>query len=450
MKKSMTIKASPKAILILSLAICLLAVLTVSSYALKGESKRSEVFLVTIKGSINPGTEELFKRAIKEASTAEASMLVVRLDTPGGLVSTLRNIVQEIMSSPVPVTVFVAPSGAQAASAGAILTMAAHVAAMAPGTNIGAAHPVTIGDSGKKEKDDNSIMKEKAENDLAAMARSIAEERGRNSKWAEDAVRKSVSATAREALELGVIDIIATDVDDLLSKLDNRKISLQDRKVTLSLKDPYIVVIKETFRERVLRTIGDPNIAYILMMIGLTGLYFEFAHPGMIFPGTIGAICLLLSLFALQTLPVNTVGILLILLAIVLFVLELVVTSYGILGAAGLLSLMFGSLMLFDTAKTGISIAAWVLWPTFLGVGTFLSVIVWLATMASLSKPRAGAEAMIGEEGVAQTDIDSSGGKVFLHGEIWNAESDTPIKKGSHVTVIDIKGLKLRVSSQGG
>jgi membrane-bound serine protease (ClpP class) len=406
----------------------------------------SRIYLVKLRGSINPGAAELLKRSLREADMGHAACLVIELDTPGGLVSTLRDMVQEVMASPVPTVVYVMPSGAQAASAGAILTIAAHVAAMAPGTNIGAAHPVNLGSGG--EKDD--VMKQKAENDLAAMARSVATERGRNAEWAEKAVRESVSASDREALELKVIDILAKDLSELIKQLDGRTVSLPDGPVKLVISNPEIIQIKESLREKILRTIADPNIAYILMMIGMTGLYFEFAHPGTIFPGTIGAICLLLGLFALQALPVNTAGLLLLLLAVVLFVMELIITSHGIMGAAGLAALLLGSIMLFDTSRTGVAIDTGVLWTTLLGVGSFLAAITYLATRATLSRPKSGAEGLIGEKGLVRKTVGDRGGKVFLHGELWTAVSEETIPVDTEVKVIDIEGLKLKVSKTRG
>jgi len=407
----------------------------------------SRIYLVKLRGSINPGAAEFLKRALKEADRGQAACLVIELDTPGGLVATLRDMVQEVMASTIPTVVYVTPSGAQAASAGAILTIAAHVAAMAPGTNIGAAHPVNLGSGGEKDK----TMKQKAENDLAAMARSVATERGRNAEWAEKAVRESVSASAREALELKVIDILAKDLSDLLQQLDGITVNLPDGPVKLVVKVPQIIEIKESLREKILRTIADPNIAYILMMIGMTGLYFEFAHPGTIFPGTIGTICLLLGLFALQALPVSTAGLLLLLLAVILFVMELIITSHGILGAAGLLALLLGSIMLFDSSKSGVSIDTSVLLTTLLGVGSFLAAITYLATRATLSRPKSGAEGLIGEKGIVRKAVGKRSGQVFLHGELWTAVSEETIPVDTEVKVIDIEGLKLRVSrTQGG
>lgn len=406
----------------------------------------SRIYLVKLKGSINPGAAELIKRSLKEAYRGHGTCLVIELDTPGGLASTLRDMVQEVMASPVPVVVYVAPSGAQAASAGAILTIAANIAVMAPGTNIGAAHPVAL--LSGKEKD--NTMKQKIENDFAAMARSVAAERGRNVEWAEKAVRKSVSASAREAMKLGVIDLVARDLNSLVKQINGMTVKLHSGPVKLVIRSPEIIEIKENLREKILSTIADPNIAYILMMIGLTGLYFELAHPGVIFPGTIGAISLLLGLFALQALPVSTTGLLLLILAIVLFVMELFITSHGILGATGLIALLLGSLMLFDTSKTGVSIDSNVLWSTFLGVGSFLATITYLATRATLSRPKSGAESLIGKRGLVRKAVGQGIGQVFLHGELWTAVSEETIPVDTEVEVIGVEGLKLRVSKTHG
>jgi membrane-bound serine protease (ClpP class) len=407
----------------------------------------SPIYIVKLKGSINPGTAEFLNRSLEEAKSNHAVSLVIELDTPGGLVATLRDMVQNIMASPIPTVVYVTPSGAQAASAGAILTIAAHIAAMAPGTNIGAAHPVNLGRGEEK----NETMKKKIENDLAAMARSLAAERGRNIEWAEKAVRESVSISAREALELKVIDILAKDLSDLIVQLNGITVKLPDGPTKLVIKAPQVIEVKESLREKILRTIADPNIAYILMMIGLTGLYFEFAHPGTILPGTIGAICLLLGLFALQALPVSTTGLLLLLLAVILFVMEIIVASQGVLGLAGLIAMLLGSTMLFDSSKSGVYIDTKVLWTTLLTVGSFLAAISYLATRATLSRPVSGAEGLVGEKGYVRKAVGKRSGQIFLHGELWTAVSDENIPEGTEVKVIAIDGLKLRVTrTQGG
>ncbi len=400
--------------------------------------------LLRLKGSINPGAKLFLERAIKRAESQKRAALIVELNTPGGLVSTLRDMVQLVMSAKIPVIIYVAPSGAQAASAGAILTLSAHVAAMAPGTNIGAAHPVGLG-PGSTKSDDSDAMK-KAEHDIAALARAVAAERGRNSEWAEKAVRSSISATAKEAVKLRVVDLIATDLEDLIKKCRGRIVNLPHGRVKLETDNPNLLIVKESFRERVLRTIADPNIAYLLLMAGLIGLYFEFAHPGVIFPGSVGAICLLLGLYALQALSVNSAGLLLLLLAALLFILELAITSHGILGAAGFASLVLGSIMLFDTEKSGVAISPEVLWPTLAGVGIFMAAIIFVATKAVLSKPKTGKKALIGQTGVVKRGLSPGGdGLVFVEGELWTATSHTSIPSGKKVKVVDMKGLKLVV-----
>ncbi|RUM88052.1 MAG: nodulation protein NfeD [Thermodesulfatator sp.] len=405
--------------------------------ALKGP-----VYTLELDSSINPGSMEFLERAIKQAESGNASCLVVLLDTPGGLVATLRKMIQAVMQSRVPVIVYVYPPGARAASAGALLTLSAHIAAMAPGTNIGAAHPVTIG----QKIEPGSKMAEKIENDLSALAVSIAEKRGRNKKWAEEAVRKSRSTTAEKALELHVIDLIAPDLHDLLTKVQGKVVELEKKGMVRIYPEPSnIIPVGENFREKVLGIIADPNIAYVLMMIGMVGLYFELAHPGAIFPGTAGAISLILAFYALQALSASATGVLLVILAFVLFVLELFITSHGLLALSGTISLVLGSLMLFDTDSTGISISPSVLWPTLAAVILFLGTISFLAVKAVLSRPKTGTEGMVGEKGTVRQVLGDSRYLVFIHGELWQAECPDPLHKDQLVQVQEVDGLKLIV-----
>jgi membrane-bound serine protease (ClpP class) len=401
------------------------------------------VYVLSLKGTVNPGTAIHLKTGIRKAEEEGASCLVIELDTPGGLVSSLRRMVQDMMGADLPVVVYVSPSGAQAASAGALIAAAADVTVMAPGTNIGAAHPVGIGgDAGA-----NSTMAKKAENDLAAMARSIATERHRNADWFESAVRQSIAATSAEALELGIIDFTAMDFQELLTKLEGKRVRKGNKTWRISLKGARVVRIEPDLRERFLMLLADPNIAYILMMIGAAGLYFELSHPGVIFPGAIGGISLLLSLFAMQTLPVNVTGLLLILLALLLFTLELFIISHGILGTAGVISLVFGSLMLFDAPSTGISIDPEILWTVVIITGGFMFALALLATRAALLRPRSGMEGMEGEEGTTITATGPEGGKVFVHGEIWKAVSKKNIPPDTAVRVKSIRGMQLEVTT---
>jgi membrane-bound serine protease (ClpP class) len=364
---------------------------------------------------------------------------VIELDTPGGLDTSMRQIVQAISNAKVPVIVYVYPRGARAASAGVFVTMAADVAAMAPGTNIGAAHPVSLG-LGKMDK----TMQAKVLNDMVAYGQALAAERGRNADWMEKAVRQSVSIPASEAVKLRVVDLMANNLEDLLTKINGRKVGVEGKQVILHTAGVPIREIPEGVRFRVLKYIADPNIAFILMMIGLAGLYFELANPGVVFPGVIGAICLLLAIFAFQALPINYIGILLILLAFVFFILEFKVTSYGLLSVAGVVSLFFGAIMLFRGGQEGMSISWDVLIPTVLTVSAFFIIVAAVVFRSHLQRSMTGSAGMLGEIGVADTDLNPAG-RVFVHGEYWQAESVEPIVKGDAVEIIKVIDLKLLV-----
>jgi membrane-bound serine protease (ClpP class) len=396
-----------------------------------------DVYILRAEGTINPGLAGSLSKKIRQACNENAGCIVIELDTPGGLGLSMRSIVKEIMASPVPVVLFVSPSGARAASAGVMIVLAADIAAMTHGTNIGAAHPVTVGD---KKMDET--MSKKVTNDMVAYVKSIATKRGRNADWAEKAVRESVSITEQEALDLNVIDIVADDLDDLLRRIDGRTI---EGKGVLKTAGTTRIILKEDLRDTILKTLSDPNIAYILMMIGLAGIYFELSNPGAIFPGVIGAICLILAFFSFQTLPVNYAGFLLILLAIVLFILEMKITSYGLLSLGGILSLLLGSMMLFDIGgEAGLQLSLRVLIPTVVLVSGFFALVASLAFRAQISKIRTGTQGLVGETGVAQTRL-SPGGKIFVHGELWNAIADKTIVKGAVVQVIGVEDLVARV-----
>jgi membrane-bound serine protease (ClpP class) len=323
-----------------------------------GGAAKNDIYIIKVSDAISPGVAEFVKDGIETAEKDSAACLIIELDTPGGLAESMRRIIQSILGSKVPVVVFVSPSGARAASAGVMITMAADVAAMAPGTNIGAAHPVGAGG-----KDISGKMSEKVINDMVAHAKSVAEERGRNAKWVEEAIRESVSVTEKEALKENIIDLIAEDTDDLIQQLNERKIK---EKGVLKLDKSEKIIVEPTLRTKILKTISDPNIAYILLMIGLAGLYFELSHPGAIFPGVIGGIALVLAFFALQTLPVNYAGILLIVLAIIFFIMEMKITSYGLLSVAGIISLLLGSLMLFKDIGPDLKLSWRVILPTLI------------------------------------------------------------------------------------
>jgi membrane-bound serine protease (ClpP class) len=401
-------------------------------------AQQSEVYIIQVADAISPATADFIKSSLKTAEENGAACVIIELDTPGGLAESMRIIVQNILGSRVPVVVFVYPGGARAASAGVMITMAADVAAMAPGTNIGAAHPVGAGG-----KDIDGTMSEKVINDMVAQAKSVAEKRGRNAKWVEDAIRESVSVTETEALKENIIDLIATDTDDLIKQLNGREIN--DRGI-LKLDNVKKVTIQETLRTKILKTISNPNIAYILMMIGLAGLYFEFSHPGSIFPGVIGAIALILAFFAMQTLPVNYAGILLIVLAIIFFIMEMKITSYGLLSVAGVVSLLLGSLMLFKGSAPGMKLSLQVVLPTIILISGFFVAVAGLVFRAQISKPTTGPAGLVGEIGIVKKALTPEG-KVFVHGELWNARAKDPIDKDAKVRVVQVVNLILEVES---
>ena len=401
-------------------------------YAGNNFAAENEVYIIEIAGSINPAVADFIKKGIEKASEDDVSCIIIKIDTPGGLAESMRIIVKAIFASKVPVVTYVAPSGARAASAGVMITIAADIAAMAPGTNIGAAHPVGAGG-----KDIGGTMSEKVTNDMVAQVKSIAEKRGRNVKWVEKAVRESVSVTETEALKLNVINIVAKDLDDLIRQINGRKI---ENKGVLKLDHPKITMIEESLRTKVLKIISDPNVAYILMMIGLAGLYFELSHPGAVLPGVVGGISIILAFFAFQTIPVNYAGFLLIVLAVVFFIMEMKIASYGLLSVAGITSLLLGSLMLFEENGTGMRLSWQVLVPTLMVVSGFFVVISGLVFKSHLSKPRTGAKGLLGEIGVVKEPILQEG-KVFVHGELWKAISKDPVEKGAKVRVIKLRTL---------
>ncbi len=400
------------------------------------------IHVIEAEGSVNPGSAKYILQHIGQAEKDKAQCLIIRLDTPGGLETAMRSIVKGILNSPVPIVVYVSPAGARAASAGVMITMAAHIAAMSPGTNIGAAHPVDIGG-----KDIDKEMARKAENDMVAFARSIAEKGGRNAGWVEDAVRKSVSITETDALKLKVIDLIARDMDDLLIQLHGREVQTTTGLVRLNTSRARVITFSEGISEKILRLIGDPNIAYILMMIGLAGLYFELAQPGAIFPGVIGAICLILAFFAFQTLPVNYAGFLLILLSAVLFILEIKVVSYGLLGLGGVIALVLGSMMLFPGSEPAIRPSVKVLVPTIAAVSVFFIAVAFLAIRAGSARPKTGVPALIGEIGVIK-EWSNGRGKVFVHGEYWNAIAEEGLEEGAEIEVVSVDRFLLKVKKK--
>jgi membrane-bound serine protease (ClpP class) len=426
-----------------SLVIALLFIGIVGSFVFSAQAAEQPkpIYVITIASSINPPVADFINRSIAKAEKDKAAALVIQLDTPGGLDTSMRTIVQGILNAQIPVLVFVSPSGARAASAGVMIVLAADLAVMSPGTNIGAAHPVNVGG-----KDIDKTMVQKVEKDMVAYVRSIADQRKRNADWAEAAVLKSESITAEKALEFKVVDLIAKDLTDLLEKADGRQITTSKQPKTIKTQGLPVVHLKENFRDRILRTISDPNIAYVLMMLGMMGLFFELVHPGGIFPGVIGGISLILAFFALQTLPVNYAGVLLILLSIVFFIAEVKVISHGLLTVAGIVSLTLGSLMLFKTTEGQMGVSLQILITTVLVISGFFILVISLAVKAYRRKSQTGDQGIIKEVGrVHQKISPGHPGKVFVHGEIWNAMSEESIDAGEIVEVVNLEHLLLKV-----
>jgi membrane-bound serine protease (ClpP class) len=404
-------------------------------------AQQRHVSLVRIDGPIGPISARVILKAIESSVEDSSEALVVELNTPGGLDESMRLITKDILNSKVPVIVFVSPSGSRAASAGVFITLSAHIAAMAPGTNIGAAHPVSMGG------EIDSTMMEKVENDAAAYIKSIATKRNKNAEWAEEAVRKSVSVTEYEALKLNVIDLVANNVRDLLDSCDGRKVSLPSGERTLNTREVELKRIEMSWRDRVLEVISNPNIAYILFSIGMLGIFFEFSNPGAIFPGIIGGICLILAFFSFQTLPINYAGLLLMVLAIIFFILEVKVTSYGALTIGGIVSLFFGSLMLFESPLPYMRASLSIIIFVVIAMAAFFVFAVGLGLKAQRGKIATGKRGMVGETGVARTPLKPEG-SVFVHGEIWKAIADEPIEKGEKVVVREVEQMVLKVTKK--
>ena len=401
-----------------------------------GFTRQPEIYVIRVSSAINPGTADYLKKGIQQAAEDQVALIIIELDTPGGLAESMRKMEMTILGSPVPVAVYVAPAGARAASAGVMITMAADIAAMAPGTNIGAAHPVGLG-----SKKIDKTMSDKIVNDMVAHAKSVAEKRGRNAAWVEKAIRESVSVTETEALKENIIDVVATDMDDLIRQINGRTIP---GKGVLKLDGAIRTVLKEGLRTKILKTISDPNIAYILMMIGIAGIYFELSHPGAIFPGVVGAISLVLAFFAFQTLPVNYAGFLLILLAVVFFIMELKITSYGLLSVAGVLSFLLGSIMLFEGDSPEMRVAWRVMLPTLALVCGFFVGVAGLVYKSQVSRSRTGADGLVGEIGVVKEALEPEG-KVQVHGELWKARSAVLLRIGARVRVVKVENLIIEV-----
>jgi len=403
--------------------------------------QKTNVTLITYDGAITPACSDFIKLGIESAIKNKSECLIIKLNTPGGLLKSTRVIVSDILESKVPVVVYVSPGGAQAASAGVFITMAAHIAAMSPGTNIGAAHPVSL------QGEQDSIMSEKATNDAAAFIRSISEKRNRNMKWAEDAVRKSLSLSETEALKQNVIDLISPNIEDLIQKINGKKIETVIGEKILNTGNAAVNEVEMTLSLKLLTILSDPNIAYILFMIGLYGLLFEIFNPGVIFPGVIGGICIILAFYSMHTLPINYAGLALIVFAIILFVLEIKVVSHGILSIGGVISLIIGSIMLVNV-ESGLEVVkiSWEVIALFVVLTVlFFAFAITLGIKAQLRKPTTGVEGLIKEVGEAITDLNPEG-EVRVHGEIWRAETiEGRIESKSIVEIVEVHNLKLKV-----
>lgn len=401
------------------------------------------VVVATIAAPISPASADYLSAVLDRAEGDDAALLVVELDTPGGLDSSMRRMVQAILASKVPVAVYVSPQGARAASAGVLLTLSADVAAMAPGTNIGAAHPVSVGGAPM-----DNTMSRKVENDAAAYARSLAEGRGRNGDWAESAVRESASLSSSDAVEKKVVDLVAASLPDLLARIDGKTVRKGDAVLTLRTKGAPVTRVPMGLRHRVLSALADPNVAYILMMIGVYGIFFELSSPGAVFPGVVGGISLILGFYSLQTLSANYAGFLLILLALVLFILEIKIASYGALTMGGIVALVLGSMMLFRSGGDPFLRVSWTVIAVMAAVSAvFFTAVVTLAVRSQMRRPATGAEGMVGEIGEAVTDIGGKG-KVHVLGELWDARAVRAIRKGERVTVTGREGMTLIVESR--
>jgi len=409
-----------------------------------------EIWVLNVDGVINPVAAAYVRDNLKKAQHSDVQCLIIEMDTPGGLMTSMRDIIKNILNSEIPVIVYVSPRGAQCASAGVFIATSAHFTAMSPGTNIGAAHPVNVGGGGFGEKPDTTgskTMLEKATNDAVAYIRSLARERGRNEEWVEKAVRASVSITETEAVKLHVVDALANNFDDLLKILDGRSFKLPGGEKTISTQDAVVRHRPIGVHRKILDIISDPSIAYILMMLGFYGIYFEFSNPGAIFPGVLGAIFLILAFFAFQVLPINYAGLALIIVGIVLFIMEVKIISYGLLTIGGIIAMTLGSLMLIDVNQAPDilrAVSLKVILPVVIFTALFIILSLSLALKAHQRKPTTGKEGLIGETGHALTDIENSG-MVMVHGEYWQARSDQPIAKGATVEVIAVDHMILVV-----
>lgn len=415
-----------------------LAVIAVCLLVWPGGALARQVNTIRVESVISPSSADYIVSAIQEADKENVAALVIELDTPGGLDTSMRVIIKEMLAAKTPLVVYVAPSGARAASAGAFITMAANIAAMAPGTNIGAASPVAMG--GQMDK----TMERKVTNDASAYMRTIAEKRGRPIDLAEEWVRKATAKTETEALKAKLIDVVSPKLADLLEAIDGRVVTTAAGKVKLETKNAVVHSEEMNLREKILKIITDPTIAYLLLILGLAGLYFEFSTPGAILPGVLGGISLILALYAFQQLPINYAGVLLILLAIVMFIAEIKVVSHGVLTLGGIAAMILGSMMLINTPAPYMRISVGAIIGTAVGTAAFFLFVVGAGVRALRSRTTTGVEGLIGEIGVVRSRL-APRGQIFLRGELWNAESEGEVEVGESVRVTGMDGLTLRV-----
>ena len=456
---------------------CVLMLIISMSLLVKADQEKKIAVVLHVSDAIGPAISDYIHRGLENAAERKAAVVVLKLDTPGGLDTAMREIIRDIIASPVPVIIYVAPSGARAASAGTYMLYASHLAAMAPGTNLGAATPVQLGglpdmkpsstpNEGKQDKDeDNDVnesreeedkskdktapvsgdtMTKKVVHDAIAYIRSLAEMRHRNADWAEEAVREGASISSENALKLGVIDIIATDLDDLFRQADGWWVNVNGQDLQLDTSDLTVETIDPDWRTELLAVITNPNIVYILMLLGIYGLFFELANPGYVLPGVIGAICLVLALYAMQVLPVNYAGLGLIILGIAFMVAEFFAPSFGALGIGGIIAFVIGSIILFDTEGSDIKVAIPLIATVTVISAAFFFVALELVFSAHRKPVVSGREEMLGSVGEVLDDFDHKG-YIHIHGETWQAQSGTPVKKNEQVKVTAVNGLVLQV-----
>lgn len=409
------------------------------------------IYSVRLDGIINPASSRYVENNIERAVEDSAYCFILELDTPGGLMTAMKDIVKAEFNATIPFIVYVSPSGGQAASAGVFITLAADYAVMAPGTNIGAAHPVPAGGGGGifggQAQDSLNVMGEKTENDAVAYIRTLAEKNNRNADWAEDAVRKSVSITANEAVALNVVDTLAENVAVLLDILKGKSFQINGKTITLpeDLPEKPVIQREMSWTDRLLDVFSNPNIAYIFLMLGFYGLFFEITHPGSVFPGALGVLFLLIAFFSFQMLPVNYAGIALIIFGIILLILEFNIISFGLLTIGGLAAMLIGSTMLIDSPDPLIQISKGIIYPVVILTAVFIIVVVRLVVKAMKNRPITGFEGLTGLQGTAETDITPQGGTVFVNGEIWRGVSQDTIPRGSTIEVLEVNNMIVTV-----